>query len=122
MRLLVRWCINALALLAVATLYSGVKVEGIFAALIAALVLGLVNAIVRPALILLTLPVTLLTMGLFIFVINALLFWGVAEVVKGFTVTGFWAALIGSFMYSVISLLVSWLVTDKSSKPKDEKK
>jgi putative membrane protein len=112
MRILVRWCINALALLAVAYLYSGVRVEGIFAALAAALVLGLVNAVIRPILIVLTLPVTLLTMGLFIFVINALLFWLVAEVVKGFNVTGFMAALIGSLMYSVISLLVSWLVTD----------
>jgi putative membrane protein len=116
MRILIRWCINALALLAVAYLYSGVAVDGIFAALIAALVLGLVNAVIRPVLILLTLPVTLLTMGLFIFVINALLFWFVAEVVKGFTVTGFMAALIGSFMYSVITLLVNWLVNDGNKK------
>ncbi len=113
MTILVRWFINALALLAVAYLYSGVRVEGIFAALAAALVLGLVNAVIRPILILLTLPVTLLTMGLFIFVINALLFWLVAEVVKGFTVTGFMAALIGSLMYSVISLIVSALVREK---------
>ncbi|MBC7625634.1 MAG: phage holin family protein [Aeromicrobium sp.] len=112
MKILVRWCINALALLAVAYLYSGVNVEGIFAAFVAALVLGLVNAVIRPILILLTLPVTLLTMGLFIFVINALLFWLVAEVVKGFTVTGFMAAFIGSLMYSVITLLVNWLVSD----------
>jgi putative membrane protein len=76
------------------------------------LVLGLVNAVIRPILIILTLPVTLLTMGLFIFVINALLFWLVAEMIRGFTVTGFTAALIGSLMYSVISLLVSWLITD----------
>jgi putative membrane protein len=96
----------------VAFLYSGVQVEGIFSALAAALVLGLVNAVIRPILIILTLPVTLLTMGLFIFVINALLFWLVAEMIRGFTVTGFTAALIGSLMYSVISLLVSWLITD----------
>ena len=113
MRIIVRWCINALALLAVAYLYSGVQVDGIMAALIAALVLGLANAIIRPVLILLTLPVTLLTMGLFIFVINAFLFWFVAEVVKGFTVTGFMAALIGSLMYSVITLIVNAIVTDK---------
>jgi putative membrane protein len=120
MRIIVRWCINALALLAVAYLYSGVKIDGIIAALIAALVLGLVNAIIRPVLILLTLPVTLLSMGLFIFVINALLFWGVAEVVKGFSVTGFWAALIGSLMFSVISLVVSWLVTDNKPQKKSD--
>ncbi len=118
MRIIVRWFINALGLLAVAYLYSGVQVDGIFAALIAALVLGLVNAIIRPILILLTLPVTLLTMGLFIFVINALLFWLVAEIVKGFMVSGFMAALLGSMLYSVITLLVNWLVTDGSSKSK----
>ncbi len=113
MRIIVRWCINALALLAVAYFYSGVQVDGIFAALIAALVLGLVNAIIRPVIILLTLPVTVLTLGLFIFVINAFLFWFVAEVVKGFAVSGFMAALIGSLMYSMITLVVSWLITEK---------
>ena len=111
--LIVRWFINALALMLVAYLYSGVQVEGIFAALIAALVLGLVNAFIRPLLVLLTLPVTVLTLGLFIFIINAFLFWFVAEVVKGFTVTGFMAALIGSLMFSVVTLLTSWLVFDK---------
>ena len=113
MTLIIRWFINALALLLVAYLYSGVKVDDIFTALIAALVLGFVNAFIRPLLVLLTLPVTVLTLGLFIFVINALLFWLVAEVVKGFTVTGFTAALIGSLMFSVVTLLTSWLVFDK---------
>ena len=113
MTLIIRWFINALALMLVAYLYSGVKVDGIFAALIAALVLGLVNAIIRPLLVLFTLPVTILTLGLFIFIINAFLFWFVAEVVKGFTVAGFTAALIGSIMFSVVTLLTSWLVSDK---------
>ena len=113
MTLIIRWFINALALMLVAYLYSGVQVDGIFAALIAALVLGLVNAIIRPLLVLFTLPVTILTLGLFIFIINAFLFWFVAEVVKGFTVTGFTAALIGSIMFSVVTLLTSWLVSDK---------
>ncbi len=111
--LLLRWFLSALALLAVAYLYPGVRVDGFFAAAVAALVLGLVNAVVRPILVLLTLPVTILTLGLFIFVINALLFWFVAEVVKGFTVTGFMAALIGSLLYSVITIVVSWLVGGK---------
>ncbi len=110
MTLLLRLLLNGLSLMLVAWLYSGVQVTGIFAALMAALLLGLVNAIIRPVLVLLTLPVTLLTLGLFIFVINALLFWFVAEIIKGFTVNGFMAALIGSLMYSVISLLISWLV------------
>lgn len=113
MTLIVRWFINALALMLVAYLYSGVQVSGIVAALIAALVLGLVNAFIRPLLVLLTLPVTILTLGLFIFIINAFLFWFVAEIVDGFKVTGFMAALIGSLMFSVVSLVTSWLVSDK---------
>jgi putative membrane protein len=108
--LIARWILNAAALLLVAYLYPGVQVESFFAALMAALVLGLVNAVIRPILVLLTLPVTLLTLGLFLFVINALLFWLVAEIVKGFTVTGFGAALLGSILYSVITLITSWLL------------
>ena len=108
--LLARWIVNAAALLLVAYLYPGVQVEGLGRALIAALVLGLVNAVIRPILVLLTLPVTVLTLGLFLFVINALLFWLVAEIVRGFTVTGFGAALVGSVLYSVITLLTSWIL------------
>ena len=111
--LLTRWIVNAAALLLVAYLYPGVHVEGFVAALVAALVLGLVNAVVRPLLVILTLPVTLLTLGLFLFVINALLFWLVAEIVKGFTVTGFGAALLGSILYSVITLITSWVLFPK---------
>jgi putative membrane protein len=109
--LLIRWILNALALLAVAYLYPGVHVDGFFAAAVAALVLGLANAVLRPILVILTLPVTILTLGLFLFVINALLFWLVAEVVKGFSVDGFVAALIGSLLYSLLTLLTSWLVS-----------
>lgn len=108
--LLLRWIINAAALLLVAYLYPGVTVASFGAAMIAALVLGLVNAVIRPVLLLLTLPVTVLTLGLFIFVINALLFWLVAEVVQGFQVGGFLSALVGSVLYSVITLLTSWLL------------
>ena len=108
--LLLRWVINAAGLLLVAYLYPGVVVEGFVAALLAALVLGLVNAVIRPILVILTLPVTILTLGLFIFVINALLFWFVAEIVHGFRVTGFGAALLGSILYSIITLLTSWLL------------
>ena len=81
--LLARWILNAAALLLVAYLYPGVQVQDFVAALFAALVLGLVNAVIRPLLVILTLPVTLLTLGLFLFVINAFLFWLVAELVKG---------------------------------------
>lgn len=105
--LLARWLVNAAALMLVAWLYTGVQVESWTAAIIAALVLGLVNAVVRPLLVLLTLPVTLLTLGLFIFVINAALFWFVAEVVQGFQVRGFGAALLGSILFSIITLISS---------------
>jgi putative membrane protein len=108
--LLARWILNAAALLLVAYIYPAVHVESFFSALVAALVLGLVNAVIRPLLIILTLPVTLLTLGLFLFVINALLFWLVAEVVQGFTVTGFIGALIGSILYSLVTLVTSWVL------------
>lgn len=108
--LLLRWLLNALALLAVAYLYPGVRVESFFTAVVAALALGLANALIRPILVLLTLPVTIITLGLFLFVINAALFWLVAQIVTGFAVQGFLAALVGSILYSLITLVVSWLV------------
>lgn len=108
--LLLRWLLSALALLAVAYIYPGVKVESFFAAAVAALALGLVNALVRPILVVLTLPVTIVTLGLFLFVINALLFWLVAQIIQGFAVQGFLAALIGSILYSLITTVVNWLV------------
>ena len=108
--LLARWLVNAAALIAVAYLYPGVKVDDFVTALIAALVLGLVNAIVRPILVILTLPVTILTLGLFLFVINAFCFWFVAEAVSGFRVDGAIAALVGSLLYSVLTLLTSWIL------------
>jgi len=111
--LLIRWLLNAAALLLVAYLYPGVAVASFFSAMIAALILGLVNAVVRPILVILTLPVTLLTLGLFLFVINALLFWFVAEIVQGFHVTGFVAALVGSILYSLVTLVINWLVAPR---------
>jgi putative membrane protein len=111
--LLLRWFLNAIALMLVAYLYPGVQVVSLGAALLAALVLGLVNAVVRPILLLLTLPVTILTLGLFIFVVNALCFWLAAEVVGGVRVAGFWAALVGSILYSIITLVTSWIVFGK---------
>lgn len=108
--LLLRWLLSALALLAVAYLYPGVRVESFLAAVVAALVLGLANALIRPILVVLTLPVTIITLGLFLFVINAALFWFVAQIVKGFAVDGFLSALVGSLLYSVITLVVSWVV------------
>lgn len=110
MSLLLVWLINAVALLGVAYLMPSVQVASFTAALIAALVLGLVNTLVRPLLVLLTLPVTLLTLGLFILVINALLFWFVGSILRGFVVQDFFTAFIGALLYSIISWLLSSLL------------
>ena len=93
MRLLITWLVNALALLALPYIFPSIRVDSFVTALVAALVLGLINTLIRPVLVLLTLPVTLLTLGLFIFVINGLLFWFVGSFVDGFTVGGFWPAV-----------------------------
>ena len=110
LRILVVWLVNTAALAAVAYLMPSVSIASAGAALVAALVLGLVNAIVRPLLVLLTLPVTVLTLGLFIFVINGLLFWAVAELVPGFQVAGLWAGVLGALVFSLVSWLLSALV------------
>jgi putative membrane protein len=109
-RILVVWLINTVALAAVAYLMPSVSIASVGAALAAALVLGLVNALIRPLLVLLTLPVTVLTLGLFIFVINGLLFWAVGSLVPGFQVAGFWSGVIGAIVFSLLSLLLSALV------------
>jgi putative membrane protein len=106
MKLIVRWLLLAAALLLVAYLYPGVTVASFSSALIAAFVLGIFNTLVRPLLVLLTLPVTLLTLGLFLFVINALMFWAAASVLEGFNVAGFGAALVGSLIYSVCGMVI----------------
>jgi len=108
--LLLVWLINALALLALPYFVPYVQVDSFWTALVAAAVLALVNALIRPILVLLTLPATILTLGLFVFVINALLFWLVASFVKGFTVGGFWSAFFGAIVYALISWAASWLV------------
>lgn len=106
MKLIIKWLLSATALLAVAQLYSGVEVANFTAALIAAFVIGLFNIFLRPIMIVLTLPVTLLTLGLFLFVINALLFWAAANLLDGFQVQGFAAALLGSVIYSAFGLVI----------------
>jgi putative membrane protein len=107
LKMLVVWLINAVALLAVAYLLPGIMVADFGAAMVAALVLGLVNAIIRPVLVLLTLPATILTLGLFIFVINGLLFWFVGSYLQGFTVAGFWWGFFGAIAYSIVSWALS---------------
>lgn len=116
MRILLHWFINATALFLLPYVFRWVEVESVAAALIAALVLGLVNALVRPLLFVLTLPVTLLTLGLFIFVLNGLLFWLVGSFVPGFRVTGFWAGVFGAIVYSLISWALTALLVRKPAK------
>ncbi len=107
MKLIVRWMLLAAALLLVAHLYPGVQVKSFTAALIAAFVIGLFNALLRPLLVLLTLPVTVLTVGLFLFVINAVMFYAAAAVLgNDFNVAGFSAALIGSLIYSLCGMVI----------------
>ena len=106
MKIIVRWLLLAAALLLVAYLYPGVSVSSFGSAMVAALVLGLFNTLLRPVLVLLTLPVTVLTLGLFLFVINALMFYFAANVLSGLNVTGFTAALIGSLLYSLCGMVI----------------
>jgi putative membrane protein len=114
MRLVLTWLINAVALLAIPYLMHSVDVTSIGAALVAALVLGLVNTLIRPVLLLLTLPVTMLSLGLFIFVINGFMFWLVAQFVNGFHVDSFLSAIGGALLYSVISWALSTILLKNS--------
>jgi len=118
-QLLLLWLINAVALIAVAYLMPGVSVASFTTALIAALVLDLINAVIRPVLVLLTLPVTIITLGLFIFVLNGLLFWFVGSFIQGFVVAGFWPGVFGAIVFSLISWCLSALLL-KSAAPRSQ--
>lgn len=113
MRLVLNWVINACALLAVPLVIPGVRVQGFASALAAALVLGLINALIRPIMLLLTLPVTVLTLGLFILVINGLMFLFASNFVGGFRVNGLGAAILGAVVYSVVSWILTSLFIEK---------
>ncbi len=117
MKLLIIWALNALALIAVTNFVPGVHVEGFTAALIAALVLGLVNTLIRPVLLLFTLPVTLFTLGLFIFVINGLLFWWVGSMLRDFVVDSFLHGVLGAVLYSIFSWALSAAANQLMRKP-----
>ena len=107
MKLLLRWALNAVALMLIPELLTEIRVDGYTAALVSALLLGFVNAIIRPLLVLVTLPITILTLGLFTLVINALMFWMVSGLVEGFVVPDFWTAFWGALIYS----LLTWMAT-----------
>jgi putative membrane protein len=112
MGFVLRVIINTLAIVVAAKLVPGIEVDGVLAAIAAGLLLGVVNAVVRPVLLVLTLPITLVTLGLFLLVLNGLCFWLVAAVVKGFQVAGFWSAVLGALVVSVVSWVVTLLVSD----------
>jgi putative membrane protein len=105
-KIIAKWLLLASALLFVAYVYDGVQIKGFGSALVAAFVIGLLNTFVRPILVVLTLPVTVLTVGLFIFVINALMFWLASQLLSDFQVSGFLAALVGSLIYSVLGIVI----------------
>ncbi|MGI6225821.1 MAG: phage holin family protein [Peptococcales bacterium] len=108
----VRWILNGLALLVTSSLIAGIEVNGFLAALFAALVLGIVNAIIRPIIIFLTLPLNLVTLGLFTLIINGFMLKITSTVVNGFSVKGFWAATIGALLLALISSVLNALVKD----------
>ena len=110
MTLLLVWILNAVALLVVAYVLPGITVASFGSALIAAVILGLLNMLLKPLLIVLTLPLTVITLGLFLLVINALVFWFAGSVLKGFEVHGFWWAFAGALVYSIVATLLSGLI------------
>ncbi|MBC7204274.1 MAG: phage holin family protein [Pusillimonas sp.] len=111
MELLLIWVLNAVALLIVAYILPGIVVASFWSALIAALVLGLLNTLVKPLLVLLTLPITVVTLGLFLLVLNALVFWFAGSILRGFQVNGFWWAMLGALIYSIIASFLSGLIS-----------
>ena len=109
-KLAVKWLLYAAALMFVANVIGGIEVRSLGSALVAAAVIGLLNMLVRPVLVLLTLPVTMLTLGLFLLVINALVFWMAGSILAGFAVAGFGAALLGALVYSLLGVLIDAVV------------
>jgi putative membrane protein len=112
MGFVLRVLVNILAIVLAASVVPGIRLDGVLAAIAAGLLLGVVNAFVRPVLLILTLPITLVTLGLFLLVLNGLCLWLVAAVVKGFHVAGFWSAVLGALVVSVVSWIVTVLVSD----------
>jgi putative membrane protein len=110
MTIILRWVINALALLAAAVIIPGFHVESFYAALIAALVLGLINALVRPIILILTLPITIITLGLFTFVINAGMLWFMSTMVKGIVIDGFWTAVLVAIFLWAVGVMTNYFI------------
>lgn len=116
--IIVRWIINAVLLMIIPYFVGGFEVANFYVALISALVLAFINAIIRPVLIILTLPINILTLGLFTLVLNALIFWFIASFVRGFSVTGFWPAFWAALVYSIFSMILNYFVNQKPEQVK----
>jgi putative membrane protein len=112
----------ALVLLLVAEYVPGIQVDGVYPAIVSAVILGILNAVVRPILVVLTLPISLLTLGLFVFVINAGLFWFAASFIQGFTVSSFFAAIVGSLVVSIVGALSSRYINNTTPSPYRERR
>lgn len=110
---LIRWLINAVALLMISRVIRGIEVEGVVAALAAAAVLGIFNAVLRPILLILTLPLTVLTLGLFALILNGFMLYLAGTVVRGFAVHGFWASVFGALLLSLVSGLTNAFINDR---------
>ena len=108
-----RWVLNALALYVTAFIVDGISIAGVAAALVAALVWGFFNTVIRPLVTLLTLPINIMTVGLFTFVVNGILLWLVSDVVVGFDVKNIWVGILGAIVLSVASSVFSALIEDK---------
>ena len=115
---ILRWFLNAFILMVIPYLVAGVDVANYYIALITALVLALVNAVIRPIIIVLTLPINILTLGLFTLVINGLMFWFVSTFIRGFVVTGFWPAFWAALIFSIISMIINFFVNGGPEKVK----
>ncbi len=107
---IIRWLINAVGLLIVSKTMESIEIDGILTAVVAAAVIGIINTFLRPILIILTLPINILSLGLFTLVINGLIFYFVGNIVEGFQVTGFLASFIGALILSIINILATFLI------------
>ena len=116
--IIIRWIINAVLLMIIPYFVGGFEVANFYVALVSALVLAFINAIIRPILIILTLPINILTLGLFTLVLNALIFWFIASFVRGFSVIGFWSAFWAALVYSIFSMILNYFVNQKSDQVK----
>lgn len=109
LRILIRWILNAAILYSISFLVAGFYFDSFYSAIISMLVLGIINALIKPILLLVTLPVNILTLGLFTLVINGLMFWLGSSITKGFNVDGFMPAFLAALLFSIFSIMVNWL-------------